>query len=723
MSKSGWETRIFRRFRSDLCATSAHVRSGQTAVAIAFATLIGATPLHAQQVAAPVAEAKTNESAEVVVTGSQVARSGFVSATPLTAVNSDDILRVGAVNVADALNQLPAMKPSVTPSSVSNLSKLAGGNYMDLRGLGYLRTLTVIDGKRYVPTTPEGVINTNLIPQALIGGVDVVTGGASAAYGSDAVAGVVNFKIDNKFNGVRGSVQGGITDHDDNRNYMVSLAFGTKFAGDRGHLLIGLEAAENGGIKDANQRKWAGNRGIIVNPANATDPSQPFYIHVNDARASYAAPGGVINSGVLSGIQFGPNGTTLPFRYGNYLTADNTMDGGDGDALASPYVLVAPTKRQSAYAGLTYEVAPSLTAYASFTYARSRLNERSIPSDDVFTIKADNAFLPQSLRTALATAGETSFSFGRSLEDYGVGAIKQKATTWQGVAGLRGGLGGSWSFDASFSFGKTDTVTLFTGDVIKAKRLLALDAVVNPVTGGTVCRSTLTDPTNGCVPLNLFGVGTASQQAIDYITGTSVRGWRQSQQVADIVVRGEPFSTWAGPVSVAFGGEYRNLNVDVTSDPISATPNVSLFRVGNVKPYSAREAVKEAFVEAVVPLATDAAWAKNLELDLGGRITDYRTSGTVETWKIGVNYAVNDSIRFRATRSRDIRAPNINELFAAGQTLLGGITDTKTSSIYTVSQTTGGNPFLKPERANTLTAGGGADARVRAAPKPLGRLL
>lgn len=702
MAKAYREARFVRHMRNSLCSTTVHMRSGQILFAVAFATLVGAAPLQAQQ-AAPVDD--NGAPGDIVVTGSQVARSGFVSATPITNVTSADILRVGAVNVADALNQLPALKPSITPSSVSNLSKLAGGNYMDLRGLGYLRTLTLIDGKRYVPTTPEGVINTNLIPQALIGSVDVVTGGASAAYGSDAVAGVVNFKLDNKFNGLRGSIQGGITDHNDNRNYLASFAFGAKFAEGRGHLLVGVESAQNSGIKDASQRKWAGNRSLIVNPANATDPSQPFLVHVNDARASYAAPGGVITSGVLSGIQFGANGSPMPFRYGAYLTEDNTMDGGDGDELASPYVLVAPTKRQSVYAGANYEITDSLTAYASFTYARSRLNERSIPADDVFTIKADNAYLPASLRSALAAAGESSFTFGRSLEDYGVGRIKQKAHTWQAMGGLKGGIVDSWTFDASFSYGKTRTLTLFTDDVIKANRLLALDAVVNPTTGGVVCRSTLTDPTNGCVPLNLFGVGSASPQAIDYITGTSVRDWRQSQQAADLVIRGEPFSTWAGGVSVAFGGEYRRLNVDVLSDPISATPNKSLFRVGNVKPYSAHEIVKEGFAEVVVPLAKDQSWAKNLEIDLGGRITDYRTSGTVETWKAGVNYTLNDSIRFRATRSRDIRAPNINELFAAGQTLIGGITDTKTNATYTVSQTTGGNPYLKPEKADTLTAG------------------
>ncbi|WP_419816581.1 TonB-dependent receptor plug domain-containing protein [Glacieibacterium sp.] len=643
---------------------------------------------------------------DIVVTGSQVSRPGFLSPTPITNIDAADLARVGAPNIAEALNQLPALKPSVTPSSVANLSKLAGGNYLDLRGLTYLRTLTLIDGKRYVPASPEGVVNTNLIPQALIGGVDVVTGGASAAYGSDAVAGVVNFKLDSKLEGLRGSIQGGITDHNDHRNYLASIAFGTSFADGRGHLLIGGEAAQSSGIGDGYSRKWAGNRSVIINPAfTTTAGSEPFLLHVEDARSATTSPGGVITSGPLTGVQFGAGGTTSTFRYGTLLTDGNTMNGGDGDQLASPYVLETPLKRASAYAGVTYQLSDHLTGYASFDYGRSSFVERSIPADDTFTIRSDNAFLPAAIRAALAASGTTSFTLGRSLEDYGVGHIEQKAHTWQSVIGLKGDIAGSWTFDTSYSFGKTRTLTEFTGNVIKANRLLAIDAVVNPLTGSTVCRSTLTNPGNGCVPLNLFGVGSPSQQAIDYISGVSVRDWHIKQQVADVAVRGEPFSTWAGPVSLAVGAEWRRLDVDVLSDPISATPNVSLFRVGNTKPYSADITVKEAFAEVVVPLVTGASWAKDINIDLAGRVTDYSTSGTVETWKAGLNYAVNDSIRFRASRSRDIRAPNINELFAKGQTLLFGVTDSKIGQTYTVSTVQGGNPFLKPERADTFTAG------------------
>jgi outer membrane receptor protein involved in Fe transport len=667
--------------------------------------LPGGSVLAAAASADTAAKDSQDTTEEVVVTGSQVARPGFQSPTPITSVNTADLERVGATNVADALNQLPAIKPSVTPSSVGNLSKLAGGNYLDLRGLGYLRTLTLIDGKRYVPTSPEGVISTNLIPQALIGSVDVVTGGASAAYGSDAVAGVVNLKLDNALEGFRGSVQGGTTDHIDNNNYLFSGGWGAKFGDGRGHILIGGELAQNYGIGDGHKRDWAGNRSTIVNPDYGVVPGAPNLIHVDDARATYAAPGGVITSGALTGVQFLRGGTTAPFRYGTAVTAGNTMNGGDGDEIAAPYVLETPNRRRSAYVGLTYNVADAITAYGSVTYGYSGFRERSIPADDTFTIQADNAYLPASLRQALAAAGETSFDFGRSLEDYGVGSIVQRAHTWQGVGGVRGKLIGSWTFDASVSYGSTHNLTLFTGDIIRANRRLALDAVIDPATGGTVCRSTLTDPTNGCVPLDLFGVGSASQEAINYISGTSVRDWEQKQQVGDLTVRGSPFDLWAGPVSLAFGGEWRRLDVDVRSDPLSADTTKPRYRVGNTKPYSAGEKVKEGFGEVVVPLAKDQSWAKTMELDIAGRVTDYETSGTVETWKAGLNYALNDSFRIRATRSRDIRAPNINELFARGQTLFYTVTDTKINQTYSISTVTGGNPGLVPEKADTLTGG------------------
>ncbi|WP_199554759.1 TonB-dependent receptor plug domain-containing protein [Sandaracinobacteroides hominis] len=193
---------------------------------------------------------------DIIVTGSQIARSGFDTPTPVTVIGVADFERVAAPNIADALNQLPALKASATPSSSTNLSKIAGANYMDLRGLTYLRTLTLVDGKRYIPASPEGVINVNTIPQAAISSVEVVTGGASAVYGSDAVAGVVNFKLDDKLQGLRGNAQFGISDYGDRENYLASVAAGTKFGGGRGHVLVGAEYAKSKGVPRVGSRPW-----------------------------------------------------------------------------------------------------------------------------------------------------------------------------------------------------------------------------------------------------------------------------------------------------------------------------------------------------------------------------------------------------------------------------------------------------------------------------------
>lgn len=660
------------------------------------------------------------EPAEVIVTGSQIARTGFDTPTPVTVVGIADLERVAAPNIADALNQYPALKPSVTPEASTNLSKLSSGNYLDLRGLTYLRTLTLLDGKRPTPSSPEGVVNVNNIPQAVIAGAEVVTGGASAAYGSDAVAGVVNFKIDHKLQGVRGNAQYGISDYGDNKSYLGSIAAGTKFAQGRGHIIVGGEIASSKGILDYGSREW-GDYATIANPASTPTNTAPTFILVNQPRTSNASYGGLINSAtgingtaLLRGIQFLGNGQTGPFNYGTNQTV-NSHQGGDGVCGICDAVLKQPYKRWAAYGATEFEFSTAATLYASFGYARSDIeNAPSITANDQITIQRDNVYLPSSIQTVLAANPDiTSFVMGRAINDYARGYINKMSWNWQAVTGLRGKLGGSWSYDVSYTFGKARDYTNFAGARITANWRNALDAVDNPATPGVVdpiCRSTITNPNNGCVPLNLFGVVAPGAQtaAIDYITGDSIRDWHMKQQTADLIVRGNLFSLPAGPVSFAGGVHWRKFEVDVLSDPISASRpgGATVYRVGNTLPFSGTEEVKEAFGELLIPILADKDYAKNLELSLAGRITDYKTSGQVETWKAGINYAMTDFLRFRATRSRDIRAPNVQELFAAGQTLIFNITDSaRANEIYSVSTTQGGNPFLKPEKADTLTLG------------------
>lgn len=654
---------------------------------------------------------------EVVVTGSQLARTGFDTPTPVTVVSLADVQRVAAPNIADALNQLPALKPSVTPQSTTNISKLAGGNYLDLRGLSYLRTLTLIDGKRYVPASPEGVVNVNTIPQAVIGGVEVVTGGASAAYGSDAVAGVINFKLDHRLEGARGSVQYGVSDRGDRENVLLSAAFGSRFADGRGHVLLGAEYADTKGVPRLSDRSW-GRSGQIANPASTPTNAAPSFVLASDSRVSNAAYGGVINSAtgangtaLLRGLEFLSGGQVGRFDYGTMTTATQ-QNGGSGVLNAGDNVLEQPYDRWAIFGTGEFELRPGMTLYGNLSYSGSSLFGDNITGNDQIVIQRDNPFIPAAVRSVLdADPSITNFTMGRSLNDYARGVYDQEAWTWQATGGVRGDLNETWSYDLSFAYGESRNNTIFRDARNTAKWRDALDVVDNPNTPGVdpVCRSTLTDPSNGCIPLNLFGPLAPGEQsaAVASILGDSVRDWRQRQEVADIVVRGAPWALPAGDLSVAVGLHARTFKSDVLSDPISETRpgGNTVYRVGNTIPFSGKETVREAFAEVLIPILADTAFAKRLEVDLAGRITDYKTSGQVETWKAGLNYTVNDMVRFRATRSRDIRAPNLQELFAAGQTLIFNINDTLRGESYLVSTTQAGNPNLKPEKADTLTAG------------------
>jgi outer membrane receptor protein involved in Fe transport len=655
---------------------------------------------------------------DIIVTGSQIARSGFDTATPVTVVGIADFQRVATPNIADTLNQLPALKASATPQSSTNLSKIAGGNFLDLRGLTYLRTLVLVDGKRFMPGSPEGVINVNNIPQAAIGSVEVVTGGASAVYGSDAVAGVVNFKLDDQLDGVRSNAQFGISDYGDRENWLFSAAIGKKFADGRGHVLVAGDYGKSGGVPRVGSRPW-GNQTLIANPAFTSTNAEPQGILVPDGRTSNTSPGGVINSAVgpngtalLRGINFLDNGQIGQFDYGTLTTA-TSQKGGSGINNTEDLVLEQPYERWSGLVSASYEFSDEFTVYGRFSYSGSSLIGDSIIGADQIAIQRDNVFIPAPVRTILnANPGITSFTMGRTLNDYARGFFDQDVWNWQAYVGVRGKIIGSWSYDLSASYGKSENKTIFADTRITARWRNAVDAIDNPATPGVVdpiCRSTLTNPSNGCIPLNLFGPIAEGQQAnaIADILGPSLRVWNQTQKTIDFVVRGDLFELPAGAVAAAGGVHWRSFDSDTTSDPLSASRpgGATVFRVGNTIPFFGSEDVWEAFGEVLVPILSDMPFAEQLDVSLAARLTDYRTSGQVTTWKIGGNYAITPEVRLRATRSRDIRAPNLQELFAAGQTLIFNINDPVRNEIYLVSTTQGGNPNLVPEEADTFTAG------------------
>lgn len=728
-------------------------RVTMTAQLLVGASVLVAAPAGAQDAAAiqTLPQALTTEdTAEdaadeadsfLVVTGTRL-RSGFTSPTPVTMLGVEQLEQRGATNVADLLNELPAFNRDLTPTSTGKSTGNSGANYLNLRDLGANRSLVLIDNKRILPsfTSSNQVgVNINLVPAIAIERVDVVTGGASAAYGSDAVAGVVNFMFNRRFSGIKTDVQFGISQYGDGERYRAAFIAGSSFAGERGHVMIAADFARNEGIGDQCDRDW-GCEGWMryPNPSN-TGPNdgRPAQITRPDARLANATYGGlIISPGAVRDIEFGPDGTIRTFQPGVDRGPAFTS-GGSGAAAYQDLTLEAKVRRRSLLATVDYELSDNFRVFADFLYGQARGIVPMHPQQNLgnITIRSDNAFLPEEVRQIMTANNIASFMMGRLSRDLGYVTGDVRSRTYRATAGFEWRLGGSWTLEAYGAFSDDSTQTHVLNNRILANFELAVDAVRDPQ-GNIVCRSQLNlnaipaplRPTAAnCVPLNLFGEGSPSQAAIDYINATGLYVSNGTQKVASATFSGELFRLMGRPMSVAFGGEYRGEAVDAQVDEISAR---SGFLVGNNLPFRGNTNVKEAFIEAALPLAFDWPLVQSLELNGAYRLTDYSLSGTVSTWKAGVVWDVWSDLRIRGTLSRDIRAPNLRELFG-GPTLqnfvardpcdavqlagnanarancaaLGLSPDFRQTVGNVQSLGGGGNPNLGVEKADTLTAG------------------
>lgn len=688
-----------------------------------------ATPAHAQdatpdeEAAQTPASAGENE-ADIVVTGSRLAGTGATAPTPLTVLDGEQLRLTGDTNAADALNRLPSFRPQAGPTVVGFTQANAGSQILDLRGLGAQRTLVLVEGRRFVPSTTQGTFDLNLIPSNLIRRAEIVTGGASAAYGSDAVAGVVNLILDTRFTGIRASAQYGISGEGDNEEYSANVALGSDILGGRGHIVVAAEYVRNEGMGDCYTRRWCSPDGntdffTTTNPGGPGANGLPANIlgYVTNANLT---PAGLINSGPLRGTQFNDNGTTstVPFIFG--IGASPTASfhiGGSGRMYNHDNLLLkVPVERFSIFSHIDYDISDSIRAFAEISFGRTNARANGAqPFDTNLVIRRDNAFLPADIALRMDQLGITQFNLGKRTTEAGLSITRARRENFRLAAGLRGELGGDWQWDAYYQYGETSSVQSSTQNKINANFTRAIDSVRNGQ-GVAVCRSTLTDPTNGCQPFNPFGVNQASPASIAYTFGTAQSNFRYTQHVVAANLRGSPFSTWAGEVQTAFGAEYRSDTALGTSDPISS---VSGFLTNNAAPIDGRISVLEGYAEAAVPLARETVLANLLEINGAIRQTHYsrensrNPNSTVNatTWKVGAIWEPVRQIRFRATRSRDIRAPNMVELFslpASTQTLISETMIVNGNPVNfngNVTTFTGGNAQLAPERADTTTVG------------------
>ena len=695
-------------------------------------------------------DAGAPRSADIVVTGSRITTSGFNAPTPTTVIGEEQIINNAQPNVFNTIAQLPSLQGSTgaATGTFSTSSGLQGLSSFSLRGLQPIRTLTLLDGQRVVGANVTGVPDISMFPQLLVKRVDVVTGGASASYGSDAVGGVVNFITDTRFEGFKGNILGSITKYGDDETALVQAAWGKSFLDDRLHVVLSGEYDHEGGVGAGNfGTDLAGSRDwyratTLMNTGQANN-GLPQFNYRDYAQPYQYALYGLINNGPLQGIAFDRNGTPYNFNYGsggqplgngqvsNCFRGNSFCEGGDlSGAPGSGASLKSALERINGYTRIGYDFADDNEAYVTVNVAQVKTSNQPSPGYNrpSLTVQCANPFLPQLVRDRCATAGITQFSFGSSNGAFPDPNVHTDRKQYRFVGGLKGkiGVGGTdWNYDAYYEHGITISDIRVRDIVLQNRYVAATNAIT--LNGAIVCA----DPAAraaGCQPINIFGGFTPSDAALAYVApheNGPFQHTKLTQDVASVNFSGNPFELWAGPVSVAFGGEYRREFYRVNADPYGAgvsplSPNSaeypadpllnstlgSNWAAGNYKNGRGKYEVWEGYVEVDLPLINSDAMGR-ANLNGAARVTNYSTSGTVWTWKVGGTWDTPlDGIRLRAVTSRDVRAPNLSELFAAPTvTTLPNFNDPFRNQAVQVFQNTIGNTNLKPEVARNTELG------------------
>lgn len=723
------------------------------ALVVALAFPVAALAQTAQP-AAPAGASDDPAEQQIVVTGSRIAATGYTAPTPVTVVGEELLLRDARPTVGDAIRELPAVGSSASPNNTSGAGNIVAGvtglDTVNLRNLGVTRTLVLFDGQRVVQSNVTGQVDIGTMPTALVQRIDVVTAGASAAWGSDAVSGVVNIVINKKFDGFKASLEAGDSFAFDRFNYRAQAAWGTGFDDDKGRIIVAGNWFDAPSNIFANQRGWNRFTQLVNNPAFTATNSEPRLIRADNVNLSNATTGGLIvgacrsptgqnattgvvtcpttgqvGAGALQNQQFiGGNGQLVPFA-ARFISGQIAAD---ADTLQAQLNNLAIRYRTGSLFGLVkYDFADWLKFSVQANYGSTFSRNNSVPfirtGAQAPFIRVDNPFIPDAVRAQMLANNWTAIRIGTtninnitpetlSYDNFATNALGVPVATtdrqlWRGVATIEGDLGDGWSYNAYYQRGDVRVFQTTESNAILNNFNRAIDAVRNPA-GQIVCRvnadaSTANDDA-ACRPLNIIGQGVASQEAIRYINvvpGSNFQRQLLRQTVTAATVQGKLPGLAAGDIALAFGGEYRTENGNIINDPGA---QARIYSVGNFPSFNGRYDVKEGFLEVDVPLLKD-SFVKSLNINGAVRYTDYSTSGGVTTWKLGFLSDIMTGLRVRATLSRDIRAPNLNELFSTGLSTLSSQLDPRNNQTVNIFSFASGNRALQPEVARTFSAG------------------
>lgn len=681
-------------------------------------------------VSAKPAAAQEPEVQEVIVTGSRIVRTNLEAPTPVTTLDAQEIRATGVTSIGDVLNDLPALRGTFTSANSTRFIGTAGVNHLDLRGLGPERTLVLVNGRRHVSGTDGALqVDTNSIPTDLLERVDIVTGGASSIYGSDAVAGVVNFVLKQNFEGLSVSAQSGLSSRSDNANSFFAVTSGKNFRDGGANVAVSLEWSKEDAFQMADRPTTRLRNQFVVSSADPTGVSSdgiPDRSFFNDVRSLYITEGGEFVPSFQPGVTadtvpvglrvrpensqpkifaFNPDGTLAELDYGSrdFRPLASSSVGGNATSLRRYGDLTPDIERTSLNVLGHIDFTDAVQLFGEAKYVRADTLSRTSPSFNQTTsaavpastgsgalvIRLDNPYLTSqalSVIQPLLPAGATSFNLNRNNLDLGVRGEDTLRETTRIVGGVKGELAENLNYEVSLNYGRLKVHTNVLGNRFERQLRLSVDAA-RAANGEIVCRSRLNaagvvTPTgdaviDSCIPVNLLGEGNVTNSARAYITAQSDFNATVKQQVANGFVSYET-TKWlnlpGGPIGMAAGLEYRKEGSAAGySDDVASGQTF----LNAIQAIDEEYSVKEAFAELRLPILSEVPFFEELTLNGSYRAADYslENTSTVTAWNGGLQWAPVEDVRFRANISQSVRAPTIGDLFQPLQQNFASIRD------------------------------------------------
>ncbi|MGV8941127.1 MAG: TonB-dependent receptor domain-containing protein [Lysobacter sp.] len=677
------------------CTASGMKRSHlSAAVLTALLASVAGTALAQNEPAPPADEATSLD--RVTVTGSRIARTGFVTPSPVTAITAEEIRATGALNIGDLMTRLPQISPTYTLGNSTRFIGTAGLGLLDLRGMGPARTLVLVNGRRHVGATPGSTsVDVNTIPVEWVERVEVITGGASAVYGADAVAGVVNFIMKKSFDGFEMRAQTGSAEEGSFDRSFFSFSGGKSFADDRGNAAIAMEYSTQDRFGRGDRRIGRLYQVSVPNPNfDSTKPpsqSNPQTIIDGPGGNHSISYGGTFNVGPFdfrnpatygNRYLFNDDGSFRKYRYDGKVVSNTSCVDCDFADLNAVADLQPQFDRFSVNTIFNYDLSDDHRLFFEGKYTKTESQFFGQPAfDQPIRIRRDNAYVNPQLgalmdASALTTSdGQKILPVGRFNVDAGRRGENVDRHTSRFVIGMEGYLGNDWTYEASANYGQSTISRLNLNNRVNERWHAGIDAVVNPANGQIVCRTTLnpnainphtgavysTFARTGCVPFSVFGNGAVNPAAAAWFNVNSLNSSKLEQTVFSAsVANSSLFSLPAGDVGFAGGVEYRKEQSQENTDALAA---LGLTFLNAIPSRGGEYDVTELFAETTIPLLADLPGVERLALDLAGRYSDYSTAGSTQTWNIGLDWEIIPSLRFRGTQAKAVRVPSIGELF------------------------------------------------------------